>query len=139
MFSKNKTRTANIDTVIGQNTILKGDVHFAGGLHVEGLIQGNLIANNKEKSILVLSQKGRIEGDICGSVIVLDGEVLGNVTASVSLELAHHARVHGNVSYKILEMEGGATVNGVLSQLESTDQLIIEESQPKKLGKVSQD
>ena len=138
MFSKNKTRTANIDTVIGQNTILKGDVHFAGGLHVEGLIQGNLIANNKEKSILVLSQKRRIEGDIRGSVAVLDGEVLGNVTASVSLELAQHVRVKGNVSYKILEMEGGATVNGVLSQLESTDQLIIEESQPK-LGKVSQD
>jgi len=64
--------------------------------------------------------------------------VLGNVTASVSLELAEHARVKGNVSYKILEMEGGVTVNGVLSQLESTDQLIIEESQPK-LGKVSQD
>lgn len=60
------------------------------------------------------------------------------MTASVSLELAQHARVKGNVSDKILEMEGGATVNGVLSQLESTDQLIIEESQPK-LGKVSQD
>ena len=91
MFSKNKVRTANIDTVIGRNTTLEGDVHFAGGLHVEGVIQGDLIANNKEKSILILTQKGRIEGDIRGTVVVLDGEVLGNVTASVSLELAHHA------------------------------------------------
>ena len=138
MFSKNKTRTANIETVIGQNTILKGDVHFAGGLHVEGFIQGNLIANNEEESILILSQKGRIEGDICGTVVVLDGEVLGNLTASVSLELAHHARVKGNISYKTLEMKGGATVNGVLNQLQPTDQLVIEERQPK-LGKVSQD
>jgi len=40
---------------------------------------------------LILTQKGRIEGDIRGTVVVLDGEVLGNVTASVSLELAHHA------------------------------------------------
>jgi len=122
MFSKNKVRTANIDTVIGRNTTLEGDVHFAGGLHVEGVIQGDLIANNKEKSILILTQKGRIEGDIRGTAVVLDGEVLGNVTASVSLELAHHARVKGNVSYKTLEMEGGAVVNGVLSQLQSTDQ-----------------
>jgi len=122
MFSKNKARTANIDTVIGRNTTLEGDVHFAGGLHVEGVIQGDLIANNKEKSILILTQKGRIEGDIRGTVVVLDGEVLGNVTASVSLELAHHARVKGNVSYKTLEMEGGAVMNGVLSQLQSTDQ-----------------
>ena len=122
MFSKNKARTANIDTVIGRNTTLEGDVHFAGGLHVEGVIQGDLIANNKEKSILILTQKGRIEGDIRGTAVVLDGEVLGNVTASVSLELAHHARVKGNVSYKTLEMEGGAVMNGVLSQLQSTDQ-----------------
>jgi len=122
MFSKNKVRTANIDTVIGRNTTLEGDVHFAGGLHVEGVIQGDLIANNKEKSILILTQKGRIEGDIRGTAVVLDGEVLGNVTASVSLELAHHARVKGNVSYKTLEMEGGAVMNGVLSQLQSTDQ-----------------
>ena len=122
MFSKNKVRTANIDTVIGRNTTLEGDVHFAWGLHVEGVIQGDLIANNKEKSILILTQKGRIEGDIRGTVVVLDGEVLGNVTASVSLELAHHAWVKGNVSYKTLEMEGGAVMNGVLSQLQSTDQ-----------------
>ncbi len=130
MFSKNKARTANIDTVIGRNTTLEGDVHFAGGLHVEGVIQGDLIANNKEKSILILTQKGRIEGDIRGTVVVLDGEVLGNVTASVSLELAHHARVKGNVSYKTLEMEGGAVVNGVLSQLQSTDQTITVDLQP---------
>lgn len=130
MFSKNKARTANIDTVIGRNTTLEGDVHFAGGLHMEGVIQGDLIANNKEKSILILTQKGRIEGDIRGTVVVLDGEVLGNVTASVSLELAHHARVKGNVSYKTLEMEGGAVVNGVLSQLQSTDQTTTVDLQP---------
>ena len=130
MFSKNKARTANIDTVIGRNTTLEGDVYFAGGLHVEGVIQGDLIANNKEKSILILTQKGRIEGDIRGTVVVLDGEVLGNVTASVSLELAHHARVKGNVSYKTLEMEGGAVVNGVLSQLQSTDQTTTVDLQP---------
>ena len=130
MFSKNKVRTANIDTVIGRNTTLEGDVHFAGGLHVEGVIQGDLIANNKEKSILILTQKGRIEGDIRGTAVVLDGEVLGNVTASVSLELAHHARVKGNVSYKTLEMEGGAVVNGVLSQLQSTDQTTTVDLQP---------
>lgn len=130
MFSKNKARTANIDTVIGRNTTLEGDVHFAGGPHMEGVIQGDLIANNKEKSILILTQKGRIEGDIRGTVVVLDGEVLGNVTASVSLELAHHARVKGNVSYKTLEMEGGAVVNGVLSQLQSTDQTTTVDLQP---------
>ena len=136
MFSKNKTRTANIDTVIGRNTTLDGDVHFAGGLHVDGLIQGDVIANNKEKSILVLAQKGRVEGDIRGTVVVLEGEVLGNVTASVSLELTQHARVKGNVSYKTLEMEGGAVVNGVLSQIQSTDQVVTEELQPN-LEKVS--
>ena len=136
MFSKNKTRTANIDTVIGRNTTLEGDVHFAGGLHVEGLIKGNLIANNNEKSILVLTQKGRIEGYIRGSVVVLDGEVQGNVTASVSLELAHHARVKGNVSYKALEMEGGAVVNGVLAQVQSSEEATEEEFQ-SNLGKES--
>ena len=131
MFFKNKVRTATIDTVIGSHTTIEGDVHFAGGLHVEGLIKGDLIANNEEKSILVLADKGRIEGDVFGSVVVLDGEVQGNVTANVSLELAHHARIKGNVSYKTFEMEGGAVVNGVLSQLRSSEPVVIEELQSK--------
>ena len=131
MFFKNKVRTATIDTVIGSHTTIEGDVHFAGGLHVEGLIKGDLIANNEEKSILVLADKGRIEGDVFGSVVVLDGEVHGNVTANVSLELAHHARIKGNVSYKTFEIEGGAVVNGVLSQLRSSEPVVIEELQSK--------
>ena len=41
---KKPGRTAQIDSLIGQNTEIEGNVLFSGGLHVDGRIQGFVIA-----------------------------------------------------------------------------------------------
>jgi cytoskeletal protein CcmA (bactofilin family) len=44
----------------------------------------------------------------------LSGEVIGDVYALKHIELAPNARVTGNVYYNLIEMAGGAEVNGSL-------------------------
>ena len=114
MFGKSKFKSTRIDTLVGKDTIVKGDIHYAGGLHVEGRVKGNLVSEASEKTVLVVSENGYVEGDIKGPVIILNGRVDGNVYSSNNLELAKCAKINGNVYYNLLEMEVGAEVNGSL-------------------------
>jgi cytoskeletal protein CcmA (bactofilin family) len=112
--SKSKSKNTKIDTLIGQNSELQGDVVFSGGLHVDGMIKGNIFAEPDSGSILSVSERGLIEGEVRVPNIVLNGGVNGDVHAAEHIELAAKARVTGNVYYKLIEMVRGAEVNGNL-------------------------
>lgn len=109
-----KGKSTKIDTLIGQNSELHGDVIFSGGLHVDGVIKGNVYAEADSGSILSVSERGLIEGEVRVPNIVLNGSVKGDVHAADHIELAEKARVTGNVYYKLIEMVRGAEVNGNL-------------------------
>ncbi|MGD8484131.1 MAG: polymer-forming cytoskeletal protein [Thioalkalispiraceae bacterium] len=116
MWGKNKKpkQTAQIDSLIGQNTEIRGDVVFSGGLHVDGSVKGSVIADKGEDSLLTLSERGTIEGEVQVPNVVVNGTVIGDVHASGHVELASEARIHGNVYYALIEMAMGAEVNGNL-------------------------
>jgi len=109
-----KTGCSGIDTVIGSQTHVEGDIRFSGGLHVDGTIKGNLVAEPGTETVLTVSEKGHIEGDVRVPNLILNGAVQGDVYASERVELASHARVTGNVYYNLIEMAMGAEVNGNL-------------------------
>ncbi len=114
MFGIGKKTSCPIDTVIGAQTRLEGDISFSGGLHIDGVVKGSITAENDSASVLTVSENGRIEGDVRVPNLVLNGAVEGDVYASERVELASHARVTGNVYYHLLEMAMGAEVNGSL-------------------------
>lgn len=110
----NQDKRPVIDTLIGRNSTITGDVQFSGGLHIDGCVQGNVQSEVDARSRLSVSQHGRVEGEIRVTDIDLDGTVVGNVHASGRIELGPHARIDGNVYYNILQMASGAAVNGQL-------------------------
>ena len=109
-----KSASARIDTIIGQHTHLQGDVRFTGGLHVDGKITGNVVAEAGTDAVLTVSELGRIEGEVRVPNLVLNGAVIGDVHAGEHVELAPQAKVTGNVFYRLIEMAMGAEVNGNL-------------------------
>ncbi len=113
MFGSKKIKSSKIDTLVGQGVEVTGDVKFQGGLHLDGVITGNVTtSDDAEGSVLVISNRGRIEGDVHVAYAVINGEVTGNVYASEKLELSAKARISGNVEYNLLEMASGAEING---------------------------
>lgn len=108
-----KAKAARIGTWIGEDSELSGDIRFSGGLHVEGKVTGNVIAEDAD-ALLMVSEKGRIEGEVRVPNIVLNGSVTGDVHADEHVELGASARVTGNVFYHLIEMAMGAEVNGNL-------------------------
>ncbi|WP_084154671.1 bactofilin family protein [Polycyclovorans algicola] len=103
---------STVDTLIGRQTEISGDVRFSGGLHVDGKVRGKVLAAADKSAELSVSDSGLIEGDVRVPNIMLNGGVVGDVYASERLRMSSKARVTGNVSYKVIEMEAGATVNG---------------------------
>ncbi len=127
MWASNKkpTKSAKIDTLIGQHTELRGDVVFSGGLHIDGKIKGNVLAENDGNAVLTLSERGVIEGEVKVPHVVLNGTVIGDVHALEHVELASQARVSGNVYYSLIEMAMGAEVNGnLVHRSESPKQVV---------------
>lgn len=118
MFFKKSNRIQNsIDTLIGAETRIEGDIHFSGGLRVDGAIRGNVNEPNASPSTLILSESGRIEGAVSASKIVINGKVVGPVRALQFIELQAKAHITGDVYYKSLEMHTGAVIEGKLVYL----------------------
>jgi len=112
--SKRKLRTTKIDSLIGRHTETLGDLRFSGGLHVDGVVKGNVYADDDSGAVLTLSEFGTVEGEVRVPNVVLNGTVIGDVYARDQIELAANARITGNVYYTLIEMAMGAEVNGSL-------------------------
>ena len=108
---RNDRAVAAINTLIAAGTTIRGDVHFTGGLHLDGTIEGSVAAEGTD-AVLTLSEHGRVIGEVRVSNAVVNGAVTGDIYAAERLELAGNARISGNVHYKLLEMAAGAQVNG---------------------------
>jgi len=114
MFKRNKEKKAKIDTLIGAQTRINGDVEFAGGLHLDGYINGSVKGQLSADTFLSVSESGCIEGSVIAPSVILNGIVKGDIEAGDRVELGAKARVLGNVHYTIIETAVGAQINGKL-------------------------
>lgn len=113
-FKKVNVDRASTNTIIGPQTELHGDVRFSARLHVEGIVKGNILAEDDSQSVLTVTSQGTIEGEVRVPNVVLDGTVIGDVYAKDFIELKSNARITGNVYYGLIEMAMGAELNGNL-------------------------
>ena len=104
----------HFDTLVSSKTKIQGDIQFSGGLHIDGLIQGTIRAEEGSEAIVRISDIGEIDGDVIAPHIIVNGTVHGDVYASKHIELASNASIKGNVYYHLIEMAMGAEVNGNL-------------------------
>lgn len=109
-----KSQNNRIESLIGAGTVISGDITFAGGMRIDGEVHGNIHTVEGKEGTLVISEHARIEGEITVSHLVINGTVMGPVTATEFLELQPRARVTGDVEYNNIEMHLGAVVQGRL-------------------------
>jgi cytoskeletal protein CcmA (bactofilin family) len=109
-----KRKQAAINTLVGADSRILGDVEFSGGFLVDGSVIGNVRSIGDERAMLSVSERGTVEGTVVAPHILLNGTVHGDVVATERVELGPKSRVIGNVQYKLIEMAIGAEVNGKL-------------------------
>ncbi len=112
--SKSEALASRIDSLIGPETVVVGDVNFAGGLRVEGEIKGNVGVSPAGTGVLMLGEKGRVNGNVRVNHLVVYGAITGSVYVADLVELRPSARIFGDVHYGTLEMQMGAVIEGRL-------------------------
>jgi len=109
-----KSKAAPIDSLIGAGTTIDGDISFKGGMRIDGFVKGTISSEGQNGSTLIVSESGRVEGEIRAPRVVINGEIIGPVFASESAELMPKARVTGNLHYRKVEIHMGAQLTGQL-------------------------
>lgn len=115
-----KKKPPAIRSLIGEGMQLRGELHFADGLRIDGEVYGDVLAA-EGPSILVISENARVHGKVKAAHVIINGEVRGPVISDEMLELQPKARVTGDVRYEVLEMHPGAMIDGELRPLKAAE------------------
>jgi len=127
MFERRKpSPQKRIDSLIGAGAVVRGDVVFTGGLRIDGHVEGNVTTGDAQAGTLVVSEQARVDGRIAVSHVVVNGTVNGPIAARDYLELQGKAKVNGDVTYRTLEMQVGAVVQGRLNHAEPGTAAVVE-------------
>ena len=117
----NKKKQPPIRTLIGEGTVIHGELRFTDGLRIDGEVQGDVVATGDQLSILVISEKARVTGKVKAGHVIINGLIMGPVQSDELLELQPKASIIGDVRYEVLEMHQGATIDGELKPLKAEE------------------
>ena len=95
----------SIESLPGSNC----EVTFEGVLHFDGHSMGNI---RSAGGVLVVTNKVRVDADIDVGVAVINGAVIGNITATERVFLDSGALVKGQIITRRLSMRPGAIFEG---------------------------
>lgn len=104
MFSK---RQPKLDTIIGPESNLKGDLFSKGTVKVDGQITGNVTAD-----CLIIGETGLLTGDVTVREIVIGGKVVGAIRATDGVEIQHKGEVNGDIFAARLTIAEGGRFDG---------------------------
>jgi cytoskeletal protein CcmA (bactofilin family) len=94
---------------LGSCSILKGDFTGEADLHLEGRVEGTVTV---KQHTVQIAQSAFVKADINARVVVVEGEITGNLRATEKVVLSATARVRGRISAPVLQMEAGSIFNG---------------------------
>jgi cytoskeletal protein CcmA (bactofilin family) len=127
MFWKKKAASVDIgrlSSLLAHDTCVRGDVIFERGVRIDGRVEGNVLSGPGDDGLLVLSDKGAIVGTVKVYDAVINGRVEGDLEVEHFLELQANASVTGNITYRSMKLECGATVDGKLLRLEDEPEAV---------------
>lgn len=120
MFKRKKPQLGiaqtKLATLIAEDVRITGNLEFADGLRLDGQVNGNVSSKAGAQTLLVLSDRSAVQGNVHGYDIVVNGRIVGDVIADHFVELQANAHVVGNIYYQQLQMDCGASVDGKLTK-----------------------
>ncbi|MCL2138113.1 MAG: polymer-forming cytoskeletal protein [Treponema sp.] len=98
----------SINTIIGPNTVLKGNIESAGFTRIDGSITGDINSRGR----VVIGEKARMKSNISGTVITVGGVVSGNIVAKESLVVLSTGLILGDVITRRIQADEGCLIHG---------------------------
>lgn len=97
-----------VNAVLGRGTEFEGKLTFEGEVRIAGKFTGEIFSKDR----LQIDDTAKINAEINAGVVIVYGEVNGNIRASQSVELRASARIRGNIETPSLTIEKGVLFEG---------------------------
>ena len=127
MFSK---ETDKLETFLGMNSSLKGELNVRGTLRIDGTVEGQL-----DSDYVILSETGEVKGEIKAKKILIGGKMDGNVRAQELVEIKSKGKVLGDIFTPKLAIIEGAELNGKVEMKKEESKVIELELKAREMGK----
>ena len=95
-------------TFIGSGALFEGTLSLKGDFCIDSDFHGALAT----EGTLTVGPAGSVQGDIQAREVIVEGAVVGNISARRQLILRSSARVHGDIETACLEIERHAFFQG---------------------------
>jgi cytoskeletal protein CcmA (bactofilin family) len=93
---------------IDQGSEFSGKLNFKDTVRIDGRFEGEIASENT----LIVGESGSVTATIKSQVVIISGEVHGEITAGGQVVLHKTARVDGNIHSPRLVVEDGAVFTG---------------------------
>jgi cytoskeletal protein CcmA (bactofilin family) len=94
---------------IGKSVIIKGDLSGSEDLTIEGHVEGKI---ELRQNVLTIGPNGKIKASIFAKAVVVQGEVIGDITASERVDIRDAGSVDGDLSAPRIAIADGAHFRG---------------------------
>ncbi|AEF17672.1 MULTISPECIES: bactofilin family protein [Thermoanaerobacterium] len=100
--------TDKIDTIIGKNTKIEGNISSQGTMRIDGLVTGKVEVEGN----LIVGENSKIEADVKADNISVSGEIVGNLTIKNQVQITSTGKVYGDIEVQNLIIDEGAIFDG---------------------------
>ncbi len=94
---------------IGKSVLIKGELSGSEDLTIEGQVEGQI---ELKQHVLTVGPRGRIRAQIFAKVVVVLGEVVGNIKASDKVSIRDTGAVEGDIFAPRVAIAEGARFRG---------------------------
>ncbi|MCD6121097.1 MAG: polymer-forming cytoskeletal protein [Spirochaetales bacterium] len=96
------------NTTIGENSFFEGKFAVKGSLRIDGKFEGQALLVDQ----LQVGASAKVKTNIHATSIVVEGIIIGNITASKRILLLSSARVLGDIKTPELIIQDGVVLEG---------------------------
>lgn len=108
-YSEADPRNNQAVSVIGESLHFNGELSAGEDLIIEGVVEGKI---NQGKCCLTLKPQGKILANVNATKIFIEGNVKGDLHATVSVTIRESGKVKGNIVAPTVAIDEGANFNG---------------------------
>jgi cytoskeletal protein CcmA (bactofilin family) len=103
-----QTAAGEITTLLGRGATFEGKLTFEGTVRIDGRFKGEVFTDDT----LVIGEGAIVEAQIDVGEVIIQGTVIGNVTAKRSIEIHAPGRVKGDLHTPTLQIDKGVIFEG---------------------------
>jgi cytoskeletal protein CcmA (bactofilin family) len=94
---------------IGKSVVIKGELSGSEDLTIEGQVEGKI---ELRQNVLTIGPNAKIKAQVLAKIVVVEGQVQGNISAGERVEIKDKGTVEGDLSAPRVSIADGAHFRG---------------------------